>query len=170
MRVQALCGADGDFVEVGPAYAVWTGTGAAGAAIAGMLWLGESVSVIKLMSVGLVLAGVTGLNLSGLNLSGVTPRGSPSAVNPAGSLHDSADRKRRPGSQEEPSPWSVLKRLAAETADEERVQDPDDGGRPGPCHEPPARVTGKAAGEGNGRTPARDKTADDDELRPVPLE
>jgi len=53
-------------LEVGPAYAVWTGIGAAGAAIAGMLWLGESVSVIKLVSVGLVLAGVIGLNLSGV--------------------------------------------------------------------------------------------------------
>ena len=53
-------------MEVGPAYAVWTGIGAAGAAIAGMLWLGESVSVIKLVSVGLVLAGVIGLNLSGV--------------------------------------------------------------------------------------------------------
>lgn len=53
-------------LEVGPAYAVWTGIGAAGAAIVGMLWLGESVSVIKLVSVGLVLAGVIGLNLSGV--------------------------------------------------------------------------------------------------------
>ena len=53
-------------LEVGPAYAVWTGIGAAGAAIAGMLWLGESVSVIKLVSVGLVLAGVIGPNLSGV--------------------------------------------------------------------------------------------------------
>ncbi len=91
-------------------------------------------------------------------------------MNPAGSLHDSADRKRRPGSQEEPGPRGVLERLAAETADKERVQDPDDGGHPGPCHEPPARVTGKAAGEGDSRTPAGDETADDDELRPVPLE
>jgi len=53
-------------LEVGPAYAVWTGIGAAGAAIVGMLWLGESVSAIKLVSVGLVLAGVIGLNLSGV--------------------------------------------------------------------------------------------------------
>ena len=53
-------------LEVGTAYAVWTGIGAAGTAIVGMLWLGESVSVIKLVSVGLVLAGVIGLNLSGV--------------------------------------------------------------------------------------------------------
>lgn len=53
-------------LEVGTAYAVWTGIGAAGTAIVGMLWLGESVSAIKLVSVGLVLAGVIGLNLSGV--------------------------------------------------------------------------------------------------------
>jgi quaternary ammonium compound-resistance protein SugE len=53
-------------LEVGPAYAVWTGIGAAGAATVGMVWLGDSVSVMKLVSIGLVLAGVVGLNLSGV--------------------------------------------------------------------------------------------------------
>lgn len=53
-------------LEVGPAYAVWTGIGAAGAATLGMIWLGDSVSVLKLVSIGLVLAGVVGLNLSGV--------------------------------------------------------------------------------------------------------
>ncbi|MBO0821485.1 MAG: multidrug efflux SMR transporter [Nocardiopsaceae bacterium] len=53
-------------LEVGPAYAVWTGIGAVGAATVGMVWLGESVSVLKLVSIGLVLAGVIGLNLSGV--------------------------------------------------------------------------------------------------------
>ncbi|HUY50087.1 MAG TPA: multidrug efflux SMR transporter [Streptosporangiaceae bacterium] len=53
-------------LEVGPAYAVWTGTGAAGTAIVGMAALGESVSVLKLISISLVLAGVIGLNLSGV--------------------------------------------------------------------------------------------------------
>jgi quaternary ammonium compound-resistance protein SugE len=53
-------------LEVGPAYAVWTGIGAAGTAAIGMLWLGESVSTLKLVSIGLVLAGVIGLNLSGV--------------------------------------------------------------------------------------------------------
>lgn len=52
-------------LEVGPAYAVWTGLGAAGTVLAGMIWLNESVSVLKLVSVGLVLAGVIGLQLSG---------------------------------------------------------------------------------------------------------
>ena len=53
-------------LEVGPAYAVWTGVGAAGTAAVGMFWLGESVSTLKLVSIGLVLAGVIGLNLSGV--------------------------------------------------------------------------------------------------------
>jgi quaternary ammonium compound-resistance protein SugE len=53
-------------LEVGPAYAVWTGIGAAGTAVVGMAALGESVSTLKLVSIGLVLAGVIGLNLSGV--------------------------------------------------------------------------------------------------------
>jgi quaternary ammonium compound-resistance protein SugE len=50
---------------VGPAYAVWTGLGAAGTVIVGMIWLNESVTVLKLVSIVLVLAGVVGLQLSG---------------------------------------------------------------------------------------------------------
>jgi quaternary ammonium compound-resistance protein SugE len=53
-------------LEVGPAYAVWTGIGAAGTAAVGILALGESVSALKIVSIGLVLAGVVGLNLSGV--------------------------------------------------------------------------------------------------------
>jgi quaternary ammonium compound-resistance protein SugE len=53
-------------LEVGPAYAVWTGIGAAGTAIVGMVFLGDLVSAAKLVSIGLVLAGVVGLNLSGV--------------------------------------------------------------------------------------------------------
>jgi quaternary ammonium compound-resistance protein SugE len=52
-------------LEVGAAYAVWTGIGAVGAATVGMIFLGDSVSTLKLVSIGLVLAGVIGLNLSG---------------------------------------------------------------------------------------------------------
>ena len=53
-------------LEVGPAYAVWTGIGAAGAAAAGMLFLGDAVSTVKLVSIALILSGVIGLNLSGV--------------------------------------------------------------------------------------------------------
>ena len=53
-------------LEVGPAYAVWTGIGAAGTAVVGMAFLGGTVSALKLLSIGLVLGGVVGLNLSGV--------------------------------------------------------------------------------------------------------
>lgn len=53
-------------LEIGPAYAVWTGIGAAGTAGVGILALNESASPLKLISIGLVLAGVIGLNLSGV--------------------------------------------------------------------------------------------------------
>ena len=53
-------------LDVGPAYAVWTGIGAAGTAVYGMVWLGDAVSALKIASICLVLAGVVGLQLSGL--------------------------------------------------------------------------------------------------------
>jgi quaternary ammonium compound-resistance protein SugE len=52
-------------LEVGPAYAVWTGIGAAGTALYGMIFLGDLVSVLKIVSIGLVVVGVIGLQLSG---------------------------------------------------------------------------------------------------------
>jgi len=53
-------------LEVGPAYAVWTGIGATGAAAIGMMFLGDAVTAGKLLSIGLILAGIIGLNLSGV--------------------------------------------------------------------------------------------------------
>ena len=53
------------YLDVGPAYAVWTGIGAAGTVVVGMAWLNEPVTALKLASVGLVIAGVVGLQLSG---------------------------------------------------------------------------------------------------------
>ena len=51
-------------LEVGPAYAVWTGIGAAGTVIYGMLYLNEATSMLKITSVVLIVVGVIGLNLS----------------------------------------------------------------------------------------------------------
>lgn len=48
-------------LEVGTAYAVWTGVGAAGTAILGMAAMGDEVSPARLISIGLILAGVIGL-------------------------------------------------------------------------------------------------------------
>ena len=53
-------------LEVGPAYAVWTGLGAAGTAAIGMLLLGDKVSVVRLASIAFILVGVIGLRLSGV--------------------------------------------------------------------------------------------------------
>jgi quaternary ammonium compound-resistance protein SugE len=53
-------------VEVGPAYAAWTGLGTAGTALVGVIMLGETASVLKLVSITLIMAGVVGLNLSGV--------------------------------------------------------------------------------------------------------
>lgn len=52
-------------LPVGPAYAVWTGIGAAGTAVVGRAFLGEPVQALKLVSIALVIAGVVGLQLSG---------------------------------------------------------------------------------------------------------
>lgn len=52
-------------LDVGPAYAVWTGIGASGTAIYGMIFLGDVVSALKIVSITLVVAGVIGLQLSG---------------------------------------------------------------------------------------------------------
>ncbi|PRX95690.1 DMT family transporter [Allonocardiopsis opalescens] len=52
-------------LEVGTAYAVWTGIGAATTAVIGMLWLGDSVSTVKIVSLVLIVAGIVGLNLAG---------------------------------------------------------------------------------------------------------
>ncbi|MFI1199409.1 multidrug efflux SMR transporter [Streptomyces sp. BHT-5-2] len=52
-------------LDVGPAYAVWTGIGAAGTAIYGMVFLGDLVSTLKIISITLVVVGVIGLQLSG---------------------------------------------------------------------------------------------------------
>jgi quaternary ammonium compound-resistance protein SugE len=51
-------------LPVGTAYAVWTGIGAAGTAILGMLVLGESRDVLKLVSLVMLIAGIIGLRLS----------------------------------------------------------------------------------------------------------
>jgi quaternary ammonium compound-resistance protein SugE len=52
-------------LPVGTAYADWTGIGAAGTAILGIVLLGESAQALRLASIGLIVAGVIGLNLSG---------------------------------------------------------------------------------------------------------
>ncbi|MFI7134984.1 DMT family transporter [Nonomuraea sp. NPDC050153] len=50
-------------LEVGTAYAIWTGVGAAGTAVLGMIAMGDEVSLPRLVSIALILAGVIGLRV-----------------------------------------------------------------------------------------------------------
>lgn len=54
-------------LPVGTAYAVWTGIGAVGAAIAGIVLLGESASLARIVSLCLIVAGIIGLKISATN-------------------------------------------------------------------------------------------------------
>ena len=48
-------------LPAGTAYAVWTGIGALGVAVLGILWLGESTAPLKLAGIGLIVAGIAAL-------------------------------------------------------------------------------------------------------------
>ncbi len=52
-------------LPIGTAYAVWTGIGAAGTAIVGMLVLKEPATVARLVCILLIVAGVVGLKVFG---------------------------------------------------------------------------------------------------------
>lgn len=51
-------------LPIGTAYAVWVGVGAVGTAIFGIVLFGESASAGRLISLGLIIAGVIGLKLA----------------------------------------------------------------------------------------------------------
>ncbi len=50
-------------LPIGTAYAVWTGIGTLGAAVFGMLVLGEPAGALRLGCIGLIAAGIVGLKL-----------------------------------------------------------------------------------------------------------
>ncbi|MGZ8287561.1 MAG: quaternary ammonium compound efflux SMR transporter SugE [Telluria sp.] len=50
-------------LPLGTAYAVWTGIGTVGTAIAGMILLGEPAGAMRLGCIGLIVAGILGLKL-----------------------------------------------------------------------------------------------------------
>jgi len=50
-------------LPVGTAYAVWTGVGAVGTALLGVMLLGEPATVARLACIGLIVAGIAGLKL-----------------------------------------------------------------------------------------------------------
>ena len=51
-------------LPVGTSYAVWVGVGAVGTAILGIVLFGESADTGRLISLGLILAGIVGLKLT----------------------------------------------------------------------------------------------------------
>ena len=51
-------------LPIGTAYAVWTGIGAVGAAIAGLILFAESANVMRLACIALIVIGIAGLKLS----------------------------------------------------------------------------------------------------------
>jgi quaternary ammonium compound-resistance protein SugE len=51
-------------LPVGTAYAVWVGVGAVGTVALGIVLLGEPASIGRLISIGLIVAGIVGLKLA----------------------------------------------------------------------------------------------------------
>jgi quaternary ammonium compound-resistance protein SugE len=51
-------------IPVGTGYAVWTGVGAAGTAVVGMLLFGESRDAFRLLCLTVIVIGVLGLRMS----------------------------------------------------------------------------------------------------------
>lgn len=51
-------------LPLGTAYAIWTGVGAVGTVIAGIILFGESMALFRLASVALIIAGLVGLKIS----------------------------------------------------------------------------------------------------------
>ena len=51
-------------LPLGTAYAIWTGVGAVGTVIAGIMLFGESMALVRLVSVALIVCGLVGLKVS----------------------------------------------------------------------------------------------------------
>jgi quaternary ammonium compound-resistance protein SugE len=50
-------------LPIGTAYAVWTGIGAVGTAILGIVLFGDAATVARLACIGLIVSGIVGLKL-----------------------------------------------------------------------------------------------------------
>jgi quaternary ammonium compound-resistance protein SugE len=51
-------------IPVGTGYAIWTGIGAAGTAVFGMILFAEPASALRLLCIALIVAGILGLKLA----------------------------------------------------------------------------------------------------------
>lgn len=48
-------------IPIGTAYAVWVGIGAVGAVIVGIVLLGDAISMLQIVFIAMVIAGIVGL-------------------------------------------------------------------------------------------------------------
>ena len=51
-------------IPLGTAYAVWTGVGAVGGFVAGIVMFGESASALRIVTAAIIVAGIVGLKLA----------------------------------------------------------------------------------------------------------
>ena len=51
-------------IPIGTAYAIWTGVGAVGTLIIGIVFFGDSASLFRLLSASLIVMGIVGLKLA----------------------------------------------------------------------------------------------------------
>ncbi|MDL2269610.1 quaternary ammonium compound efflux SMR transporter SugE [Desulfosarcina sp. OttesenSCG-928-A07] len=51
-------------LPIGSAYSVWVGVGAVGTVICGILLFGEPVSMVRMLSIALIISGIIGLKLT----------------------------------------------------------------------------------------------------------
>lgn len=52
-------------LPLGTAYAIWTGIGTVGTAVLGIILFGEPATVLRLLCISLIVAGIVGLKLVG---------------------------------------------------------------------------------------------------------
>lgn len=60
----ALLGVALRTLPLGTAYAVWTGIGSVGTAVLGIVLFGEPATAMRLVCIGLIVAGILGLRLA----------------------------------------------------------------------------------------------------------
>lgn len=60
----SLLGLSLKYLPVGTAYAVWTGIGAIGTAILGIVLFGESIEPSRIISITFIILGIVGLKLA----------------------------------------------------------------------------------------------------------
>ena len=58
-----LLGLAVETLPIGTAYAMWTGIGAVGTAILGIILFGDPATALRLACIGLIVAGIVGLKL-----------------------------------------------------------------------------------------------------------